>query len=357
MSNNNETNTYDVVCLFSGGLDSIIAAKVLEEQGLRVKCLHFTSPFFGKPHLLSHWEKIYALDIVAVDVAQDFTDMIAAGPAHGFGKCMNPCVDCKILMATKAKELMHHYGAFCIASGEVLGQRPMSQRRDTLNIIRRDADVKDLLLRPLSAKRLDPTPMELDGRIDREQLLSIGGRGRKDQLALAEKYALPEIPTPAGGCLLAEIESSKRYWPVLKHSKHPLAEDFDLANIGRQYWSGPFWMALGRNQSDNGRMEQMARPGDYVFKTQHYPGPLGLGRPLDAGEWPADKIAEAAGLLASFSPKARKSGGPVTVRVMRPDLDGGETEFHVEVMPERPQSWQEPDWETVQEEKKEAATV
>ena len=343
--------TYHAVTLFSGGLDSILAAKVLQEQGLRVKCLHFTSPFFGKPHLVARWQRLYDLDIACIDVGEAFVAMLAQGPPHGYGKSLNPCVDCKILMAGKAAELMRNYGAFCIASGEVLGQRPMSQRRDTLNIILREAGVKGLLLRPLSAKRLDPTPMELDGRVDRERLHAICGRGRKDQLALAEKYKLPEIPTPAGGCMLAEIESAKRYWPVLHHAAAPKARDFDLANMGRQYWQGPHWLLVGRNQADNQRLESFVEPGDYVLKTLGYPGPLGLGRPL-RGDWAPEVLHQAAAFLASFSPKASKSGGPVQVRVVQ-----GGRESVLEVTPERSPAWQEPSWDAMKDALKAAGQI
>ena len=135
-----------------------------------------------------------------------------------------------------------------IISGEVVGQRPMSQRRDAMNAVRRDAEVKKTLLRPLCAKRLDPTPMEESGLVDREKLLAIGGRGRKDQLAMAKDYGFTEIPAPAGGCKLTEAEPASRYAPVLMHSKTPRAEDFVLAGQGRQYWAGPVWVSIGRNQ-------------------------------------------------------------------------------------------------------------
>ena len=127
---------YDGIALFSGGLDSILAARLVMEQGLKVKCLHFFSPFFGHPGRIAHWQKEYGLDIDPIDVSPEFVELLKRGPAHGFGSAMNPCVDCKIVMISRARELMQEYGAKFIVSGEVLGQRPMSQRRDTLNAIR-----------------------------------------------------------------------------------------------------------------------------------------------------------------------------------------------------------------------------
>lgn len=347
-----QATAYDAVALFSGGLDSILAVKIMQEQGARVKCLHFTSPFFGKPELVRHWRELHGLDITCVDVGQEFCDLLANRPAHGFGKWLNPCVDCKILMVRKAVRLMPEYGAFCIVSGEVVGQRPMSQRRDALNIVRRDAGVKDLLIRPLCAKRLEPTLVEEQGLVDRERLLSIGGRGRKDQLALARQYGLKEIPTPAGGCLLAECESAKRYWPLLKQTTTPRAEDFELANIGRQFWHEGHWLVIGRNMSDNQRLEAMAGEGDFVFKTANFPGPLGIGRPLrsggEGGFWASETLRLAAAFLASFSSKACKSAEKVLVRVCR-GQDGNRGEELLEVAPNRALPWLEPSLEEMKE--------
>lgn len=179
------TSTPHAFALFSGGLDSILAARLIMEQGLVVRCLHFVTPFFGKPQLIPHWEKVYGLEVEAVDVGEAFVRLLRERPAHGFGKVMNPCVDCKILMMRKARELMKKWGASFLISGEVLGQRPMSQRRDTLNVIRRDAEVKESLLRPLSAQLLDPTAPEISGLVDRNKLLGIFGRR-------------PEVPNGVG---------------------------------------------------------------------------------------------------------------------------------------------------------------
>jgi hypothetical protein len=346
------SETYDAVALFSGGLDSILAVKVVEEQGRRVKCLHFLSPFFGKPHKIEHWSTIYGLDIVGVDVGEDFVRMLE-NPAHGYGRFLNPCIDCKILMAAKARELMDAYGARCIISGEVLGQRPMSQRRDALNIIRRDAQVKDVLVRPLSAKRLDPTQAEIDGVLDRERLLTLSGRGRKDQMGLARKYGLKEIPTPAGGCMLAEQESARRYKPLIDLANAEAPElraslkpaDFDLSNMGRQYWSGTHWLVIGRNKADNERLTAMAEPEDYLFKVRFFPGPISLGRPLAAAQvergWSEEALRTAAALAAWFSPKARAEGAVRVLATRR-----GETqEFEVTPAQNGGGAWGETVWE------------
>ena len=345
----NTTRRYDGLALFSGGLDSLLAMKVIEQQGLRVLGLHFVSPFFGKPEKMDHWRRIYDLDLEMVDIGQEYVDMIAAGPEHGFGKHLNPCIDCKIMMLRKARELMPRYGAKFLVSGEVVGQRPMSQRKDALNIIRRDAEVRDELVRPLCALNLDPSAAEEQGLVDRSRLLGIWGRGRKVQLRLAGEFGITEIPTPAGGCQLAEKESTLRYHQVLRHVARPAATNFDLANTGRQVWAGDKWLVTGRNQADNGRLQELVRDFDYVLKVRDYPGPLGLGRPIAEGAvgggWDEETIRAAAAFTASYSPKAVRAaedGEEIAVQVRR-----GEATRDVLVVPSREsgphgEKWAEP---------------
>lgn len=339
--------TWDALALFSGGLDSILACKVVQDQGKRVLGLHFVTPFFGKPRAGNFWRRVYGVDTAMIDMSEDYVDMLAKGPAHGFGKLLNPCVDCKILMLRRAKELLAQYGARMIVSGEVVGQRPMSQRRDALNLIRNQAEVGDVLVRPLCARRIDPTPVEQAGLLDREKLLDIWGRGRKEQLRLAgEVYGFEEVPTPAGGCLLTEPEPAARFWMLLKTKPRPAVADFQLALEGRQFFcvteeqgvpSGTAWLALGRNKKDNDKLAEMVRPGDYVFNVREYPGPLGLGRPL-TGPWTAVDVLNAAALVAAYSPKAVRTGADVAVTVTR---DGASQT--VIVPPDKnPPGWAEP---------------
>ncbi len=363
----NTHGQYDAVALFSGGLDSILAARLIQDQGLTVKCLHFVSPFFGKAGDIPRWQREYGLDITAVDIGDAFAAMLAARPVYGFGKVCNPCVDCKILMMRHAARIMRELGADIMVSGEVLGQRPMSQRKDTLNAIRRDAGVRDFLIRPLSARLLEETAAEADGRIDRSRLGAIAGRGRKDQLALAAALGITDIPTPAGGCRLAEKENSRSYWPVLRHTATPDANDFDLANTGRQYWHftgpgvPPLHLCIGRNQADNARLLELARPGDIAFKIASFPGPVGLARPFPGQAWRDEDIASAAAFAASFSPKAMafstETGGPVRVKVhagpghasvLRP-VEEDAVPF-VEILPVRSGAWREYTWEEAREE-------
>ncbi|MBU1453408.1 MAG: thiamine biosynthesis protein, partial [Proteobacteria bacterium] len=197
------------LALFSGGLDSILAARLVASLGVRVLAVKFVTPFFDY-ELLADPERYqqevmekYGLEVVLYDLSNNYLDLLHK-PAHGFGKNFNPCIDCKILMCSRAKELMAKYGASFLISGEVLGQRPMSQRRDTLRVIERDSDNDGLLLRPLSAKLMSPTKPETEGWIDREKLLNFNGRGRSRQIELAKQYGITDFPAPAGGCILAD---------------------------------------------------------------------------------------------------------------------------------------------------------
>ena len=337
---------YDAIALFSGGLDSILAARLVMEQGLKVKCLHFFSPFFGHPGRLGHWEKEYGLDIDPVDVSPEFVELLKRGPAHGYGSAMNPCVDCKIVMISRARELMQEYGAKFIISGEVLGQRPMSQRRDTLNAIRRDANVKDVLLRPLSAKLMDPTPMEESGLVDREKLKGFNGRGRKDQLALAEHFGITEIPTPGGGCKLTEKENTRRFWPVLSRLDAPTVNDFRLADTGRQFWMGDFWLAVGRQKYDNEIYADLLRKDDLHFKLAGFPGPIAIGR--SSRQWDEETIRKAASLVASYSPKAVKAGEEGQSVGVRVTQNG--KQVIVSITPCRESEFAEPTWEDARDE-------
>ncbi len=334
---------YRAVSLFSGGLDSILAAKIMQEQGWEVIGLHFVSPFFGHPELVRDWEETYGLPIRTVDVSPEYIQMFLQGPAHGLGKFLNPCIDCKIFMLQQARKYMYELDACLVISGEVLGQRPMSQRKNPLFLIRSRADVREILLRPLSAGLLPPTHAEKQGWVDREKLFSISGRGRKDQLALAGKFGIEEIPTPGGGCLLTQEHSAQRYLPLLgnKGIRTPEVRDFYLANRGRQYWSGNYWLSIGRNKEDNEQLFECSTEEDYLFTLKQFPGPLAVGRPM-SGKWPMEVVQSAAAFMSSFAPKARKSLRAVEVEIRRGD--------EVDCLPVWPGDtgavqWAEPQWD------------
>lgn len=333
-----------IIVLFSGGLDSLLTARLLERQGLRVRCLHAHSPFFGGEAQAEHWRAVHGLDIDTLDVGEAFAAMLRERPAHGFGKVLNPCVDCKILLLREARRYMEAVGARALATGEVLGQRPMSQRRDTLHLIPREAGVTDVLVRPLCAKLLPPTPVEEQGLVDREGLLDIWGRGRTRQLALAREFGLAEIPTPGGGCRLTERENARRYWMALSRLPHPSAGDFDLCNVGRQFWHGEgersYWLCVGRHSADNARLLACAGGSDATLRLRDMPGPVALAR--DGATWPAEVLRQAASLTASYAPRAMACGCEAAVRIRL----GGETR-ELCVTPARLVGWGEPAWDEI----------
>ncbi|SHN66327.1 hypothetical protein [Desulfovibrio litoralis] len=336
-----KTQKYHAVSLFSGGLDSIVATRTIMEQGLSVLCLHFYSPFFGKPHKIKEWERLYKLKIKTIDVGDEYVEMLLNQPKHGFGSGLNPCVDCKILMLSKAKEIMENLGAEFIISGEVVGQRPMSQRSDTLHIIRRDAEVENILLRPLCVQAYKPIAAEESGLVNRDLLHKFYGRGRSDQIALAKKLEITTIPNAAGGCLLTEKENVKRYRYLISRLGKPQSSDFYLANLGRQYWydkaksheenqlldykfpvSLTFetdqWFCVGRNQYDNQDILKYLTDADLLFKIVGFAAPLSVCRLL--GEENLSDLQKLASFALTFSPKAtawsKEHNSPITVRIL-----------------------------------------
>ena len=345
--------TYFALALFSGGLDSILACKVLEAQGRSVLALHFVSPFFGKPQAVNGWRRDYGLDIRIVDVAAEYVDTLLTKPARGYGRFLNPCVDCHAFMVRKAVELLPEYDAKCIITGEVLGQRPMSQRRDALDCVRNDAGAGDVLLRPLSALVLPPTPVELKGLVDRQKLHGISGRARSAQAALAATFGIPKklMPSSSGGCRLTEPIPSARYLAVLKACPQATATDFYLCNHGRVLWKGPHFLAVGRDRADNEALTDLAGPGDLLFQARGVPGPLGVGRQFPGQAWDEETIASAAALTASFSPRLRTSPDSGAVQVRRGPHDPAPLVIPVAPGAPAPDGWAEPAWDALKDDK------
>ncbi len=288
------------LALLSGGLDSILAVKLIQEQGIEVVGVAFTSPFFGAERA-AQAASFLGIPLHVVDITKELLEVLVA-PRHGYGKNLNPCIDCHALMVRRAKELLPVVGASFIITGEVLGERPMSQNAGALRVVARESGAEDLLLRPLSAKHLPPTLPERAGWVDRERLGDIKGRSRKPQLALAEKYGLTSYPTPAGGCLLTDPGYARRLKAYLGVYPQPDPADLELLKCGRHFWTqGQSWIVVARREEENKRLAAAARPDDYLLRLASFPGPLTLVRPgSDAGE--ALKVAAA--LTARYS-KAR----------------------------------------------------
>ena len=266
------------LALISGGLDSLLAAKLIYDQGCEVIGLHFKIPFC-KINIKKSFPKI-GIRIIEVDLGQEFLKLIQE-PHYGFGSNMNPCIDCKILMFSRAKELMPELGAKFIITGEVLGQRPMSQNKQALKLIKHKSGLNDLLLRPLSAQFFPPSLAEKEGWVKREKLLNFNGRLRTPQMRLAKDFGFNDYATPAGGCLLTDPGFSKRLLELMAHNELNL-ENLELLKVGRHFRLGENTrLVVGRDEVENNRLAQLARSGDYLFSPQRdLPGPTALARGL-----------------------------------------------------------------------------
>jgi tRNA-specific 2-thiouridylase len=268
------------VALLSGGLDSALAIYLVKRQGVEVVAVHFTS-FFSPLDARDEESPVRKLALQLnvplrqIPKGKDFLQVIR-NPRYGHGKNLNPCIDCRIYTLVKAKELMEEIGASFLVTGEVVGQRPMSQRRDAIGLIEKQAGCTGLVLRPLSAKLLPETQAEELGIVDREQLLDIAGRGRKVQLRLAAEVGLSGYSPPAGGCLLTDKGFSSRVRDLLDNTDEVTPADLELLHVGRHLRIRPdLKIVVGRNEAENQRIERLAEAG-LLFSPVDFPGPLVL---------------------------------------------------------------------------------
>jgi tRNA U34 2-thiouridine synthase MnmA/TrmU len=270
------------IALLSGGLDSALAARLILDQDIDVVGIRFLTDFgcgtedTGCGHDTSGLAKSLGIQIKLCHMGLPYAQMVR-NPKHGWGKNMNPCVDCRIMMLKWAKEYMEIDGAGFIVTGEVLGQRPMSQRRQTLKLIDTEAGLKGLVLRPLSAKLLEPTKPEIQGIVERGKLLDIHGRSRRRQYELAAKYRLQGFGQPAGGCLLTDPTYSKRLRDLFIHTQEPLVTQINLLRVGRHFrFNHGCKIIVGRNKAENKTIESLAQHGDYLLELKDYMGPTTL---------------------------------------------------------------------------------
>jgi len=290
----------------------MLACRVIMDQGIEVQAVKFVTPFFGYDLLANeekHQQSVkvkYGIDVKLVDVSLPYLEMLRQ-PVYGYGKNFNPCVDCKILLLSTARRMMDEMGASFLITGEVIGQRPMSQRRDTLRVIERDSGCDGILLRPLCAKNMPPTTPEIQGWVDREKLYNFSGRGRQNQITLAGEYGITDYPTPAGGCSLTDPLLGKRvenYYAV--HEEVPV-DDARLLLIGRHFkLPGGGWLVIGRDEKENLILEaSYLSDTDLALKNTERPGPLAILR--YAGD---DDVPIAASLVVRYSKKI--AGDPST---------------------------------------------
>lgn len=301
------------LALYSGGLDSILAILTMLRQGIPVTAVTFITGF-GCYQAESFRESArnaaarHGFELIARDITPQFIDIVRT-PKFGYGKNMNPCLDCKILMLREAKKMLAEVGADFVVTGEVLFQRPMSQRRDTFPVLEREADLKGLVLRPLSAKLLKPTIPEDRGLVDRERLHDFHGRSRKPQIALAEAFGLTDYPQPAGGCLLTDPIYSVKLRQMLIDHPDASPREVNLLRIGRHFRlpSGAE-IIVGRDDRDNAELKKTAPPDVPQLFVE------GCGSPLTVivGRADDEALSTAAALTARYSAARKQSVVTVT---------------------------------------------
>ena len=291
------------IALMSGGLDSTLAARVILEQGIELKALNFITVFCtctnrGETCLASQKAvENLGISLKIFNVSEEYLGVVKY-PTHGYGRNLNPCIDCRIFMLKKAKKYMEESGAVFMITGEVLGQRPMSQRRDAMQLIEKEAGLGGLVLRPLSAKVLPITIPEREGWVDREKMLKFQGRSRKPQIELANHYGIHDYPCPAGGCLLTDPGFAKRMKDLMVYVPNFSLNDIHLLKVGRHFrFSDEVKLIVGRNEEENQKIKTYSLEKDFLLKVSGFPGPLSLLR----GKLGEGDIEKAAAITSHYS--------------------------------------------------------
>jgi tRNA-specific 2-thiouridylase len=261
--------------LMSGGLDSMLAVRVLLDQGIEVRGITFQTPFFGPEGAQKAADQL-GIVLQVVDIGEAHFEMLKK-PQYGYGSQMNPCIDCHALMLKRAGRIMDEEGYDLLCTGEVLGQRPMSQRKDALRAVEKLSGYGGYILRPLSAKLLPETMPEREGKVDRQRLLDIRGRSRKRQMALAAHYSIEEYPSSGGGCMLTKAGFADRLRDLLATQENVGLHEVELLKWGRQLrLPRGKRLVVGRVHGDNLKLQELAREEDLVLRVQGVPGPIGL---------------------------------------------------------------------------------
>jgi len=290
--------------LLSGGLDSTLAVKILVDMGIDVTALNFISPFCacthkGCKHEATRIANEFGIEIKVLSKGSDYLDVVR-NPKHGYGKNMNPCIDCRIFMLKKTKQYMEEIGASFIFTGEVLGQRPMSQRKSPMLSIEKEAGLEGLILRPLSARLLKPTIPELKGWVDREALLEISGRSRKPQFQLADRLGIKDFNCPAGGCRLTDAKFALRLKESFTHGESTM-RDVRLLKYGRHFrLPGGAKVIVGRNEKENAVIVSQAEESELLLETMDCGSPVTLLKGSDRNTNGKD-LEMAASLCVTYS--------------------------------------------------------
>ncbi|ABK78118.1 tRNA (5-methylaminomethyl-2-thiouridylate) methyltransferase [Cenarchaeum symbiosum A] len=273
-----------VVALLSGGLDSQLAVKMMQKQGFEVSAVAIKTPFCdfdcgrGCGFEIHKRADDLGVNLKTVYLGDEYIEMLKK-PKHGFGAGMNPCIDCRAMMFEAAKKHMDEIGAEFIISGEVVGQRPMSQHRPALRTIEKESGLEGKIVRPLSAGLLPSTDPEKDGLIQRDDQGKVRGRSRKPQLAMAEEYGIRDPPNAGGGCLLTDPAFGKRAKDLFSHTETPTTNDIDLLKVGRHFrLDEESKLIVGRNHDENEVIKALALPGDVLLEAKDHTGPISMIR-------------------------------------------------------------------------------
>jgi tRNA U34 2-thiouridine synthase MnmA/TrmU len=306
------------VALYSGGLDSTLAILVMLKQGIEVTAITFLNHFGCDISDKSSCSKNpfsaaeqFRFKVKLAHLSEHFLEIVK-NPKYGHGKNMNPCIDCRILMLKEARKFMAMSKADFLITGEVLGQRPMSQRKNLFPMIDKEAKVRGYVVRPLSAKLLDITIPEQKGIVNRNLMYDFSGRSRKPQIALAKEFGLTEYPSPAGGCLLTDPNFSFKLKELLMYKKNPTFKDINLLRTGRHFRFSPDCkIIVGRNHDENMSLKSLTEPEDYFLRVEDYGSPA----TLVVGKVNQEALNTAAALCARYSDA--KNLSEVTVSVYR----------------------------------------
>jgi len=304
------------LALLSGGLDSTLAVKLIMEQGVSVEAVNFITPFCQCRRGgcgASEAAKTFNIPLNVLNVNDEYLRVVR-NPKFGYGKNLNPCVDCRIFMLKKAKEYAEAIGAAFIFTGEVLSQRPMSQHRRAFDLIERETGLEGKIVRPLSAKLLPQTNAEKEGIVNRKNLLNISGRSRKEQIELARQFNIVNYPCPSGGCLLTERNFAKKLRDLFAHKKRISAREIRLLKVGRHFRFGKNKIIVGRNEAENQILRRVKSTGDCFFEVPDCGSPISILQ----GPKTAAAIEKAACLTSYYSDKKTSS---VLVNFGKSDLD------------------------------------
>jgi tRNA U34 2-thiouridine synthase MnmA/TrmU len=283
--------------LLSGGLDSALALKLVKDQNVEVIAVHVLLPFVDdKRDYATQLASELGIPLIKVRATEDYMELVRH-PSHGRGSGMNPCIDCRIYMLRRSWQVAQEIGARFVITGDVLGQRPMSQHRRELAVEEKESGLEGLILRPLCARLLPKTLPEEEGWLDRDRLLALEGRSRRPQLALAQQFGIRGYRTPGGGCLLANKEISFRLRELFRQQEVVTENDIALLKIGRHFFLSEAHIIVGRNEMENHRLLELRQPDDWIFEVAGCPGPTTILR----GAKTKDAVELASQLTARYA--------------------------------------------------------